>query len=122
MRQVMPNRAWESVLVLLILASGGWAETGYRRPYDPPALPPWMYAQPFRTMPPGVWTPMEEDWRTINWNRDCWGCGLHRQTQAFSLEFERKFVAPAKPSRRPWDTWGILEYVPCEKLCGPRAP
>uniref|UniRef100_A0A7C4LIY5 Uncharacterized protein n=1 Tax=Schlesneria paludicola TaxID=360056 RepID=A0A7C4LIY5_9PLAN len=101
------------------LAGVTWGDNSYRRPYDPPALPPWMYARPFRTMSSGVWAPFEQDWRTVDWNRECLGCGMHRTTQAFSLEFERKYVAPAKPSRRPWDTLGILEYLPFEKQCGP---
>jgi hypothetical protein len=85
----------------------------------PPAMPPWMDEHPYRVAPPGHWTPREPDWRTVDWSGPTAGYELHRRTQAHSLEFERKYVAPAKPSRMPYHNIGILEFVPSARVCGP---
>uniref|UniRef100_A0A7C2JXV8 Uncharacterized protein n=1 Tax=Schlesneria paludicola TaxID=360056 RepID=A0A7C2JXV8_9PLAN len=85
----------------------------------PPAMPPWMYERPYRVAPAGVWAPREPDWRSIDWSGPGFGHGVHRVTQAHSLQFEEKYVQPAKPSREPWFKIVISEFIPDDKVCGP---
>jgi hypothetical protein len=111
-----------TLLVSMAAAAMAGDDDPPRAPYFPPAMPHWLNPTPFRTAPAGHWFPRDVDWRSVDWSGDCHGCALHRKTQAHSLNFERKYVIPAKPSRRPWHNIPILEFVPDFKPCGPGSP
>jgi hypothetical protein len=109
---------WRWSWWVAVASGGAWlmtasAQAGDHGPHchEPPTYGP---------APTSVWE-SRADWRTVNWNCEGYGHGVHRKTQAFSLAMEAYFQ-----SRRCWPaaTYHRMDVMDVEydrPMCGPRA-